>query len=206
MTKLTDAELTAVEHALDRPARPDLSKDEVRRMLVEIREHRARPILTPTEINAVRSATRGAPRDGDLTESAFRKMAGFGGDVCAAGPAFSDVEALRGLAAAEVESKEPLIDVTTAAIDAINVERDRLCVEALRLSQALVAAYTEIHSVTAERDYLRAENDRLKKIRNTMFGEGYDQAVEEIRDHFAKRENTEVIAEIDLIWRKDKLP
>lgn len=93
---------------------------------------------------------------------------------------------------AETASKDSLTDATTtdattAAIEAINVERDRMHVEALRLSRALVAAYTEIQGVTAERDCLRAEIDRLKKIGDTMFGEGYDQAIEEIHDHFAKR-------------------
>jgi hypothetical protein len=41
----------------------------------------------------------------------------------------------------------------------------------------------------------------LKKIDATMFVEGYDQAVDEIREHFAKR--PDVAVEIDKIWRKE---
>jgi len=52
---------------------------------------------------------------------------------------------------------------------------------------------------------LRAEVDRLKKIGDTMFVEGYDQAVVEIRDHFKKAKQTEIAAEIEQIWIKGKV-
>ena len=94
---------------------------------------------------------------------------------------------------------------TTASIEAGNAERVRLRAEVLRLSQALVAAYTNAETVRADRDRLGAEVDRLKKIGDTMFVEGYDQAVEEIRDHFRKTKQMEIVAEIEKIWMKDKL-
>ncbi len=127
-------------------------------------------------------------------------------------------------------SSSPL-DPTTAAIAAQNAERDHLREEVPRLERALVAAYTEIEVIKAERDADRrgrdtAERDRdtehgraelcsqdaravhaeaawLKKLGDTMFEEGYDQAVREIRDHFAKQRQTEVVAEIDKTWRKE---
>ena len=55
-------------------------------------------------------------------------------------------------------------DPTTEAIAAGNTERIRLRAEVLRLSQALVAAYTDAEAVSADRDRLSAEVDRLKKI------------------------------------------
>ena len=96
-------------------------------------------------------------------------------------------------------------DPTTASIAAGNAERDRLRAEVLRLSQALVAAYTDAEAVSAERDRYRAEAERLTKIGETMFVEGYDQAVEEIRDHFRTAKQPEIVAEIEKIWMKDKL-
>lgn len=96
-------------------------------------------------------------------------------------------------------------DPTTESIEAANTARDRLRAEVLRLSTALVASYTEVQAATAERDLLRVEVDRLKQIGDTMFIEGYDQAVEEIRDHFAKQKQIEVVAEIEKIWLQDKL-
>lgn len=98
------------------------------------------------------------------------------------------------------------IDPTTASIEEGNAERDRLRGEVLRLSQALVAAYTDVEAVSADRDRLGAEVDRVKKISETMFVEGYDQAVGEIRDHFRTGKETEIVAaEIEKIWLKDKL-
>ena len=96
-------------------------------------------------------------------------------------------------------------DPTTASIERANVERERFRIEALRLSRALVAAYTEVEAATAERDFLRGEVERLTKIGDTLFVEGYHQAVEEIHDHFAKRKDVEVVAEVEKIWLRDKL-
>lgn len=96
-------------------------------------------------------------------------------------------------------------DPTTASIEAGNTERVRLRGEVLRLSQALVAAYTDSEAVSADRDRLGAEVDRLKKIGDTMFVEGYDQAVGEIRDHFRKAKETDVVAEVEKVWMKDQL-
>ena len=100
---------------------------------------------------------------------------------------------------------EPVLDPTTASIEAGNAERERLRAEVLRLSQALVAAYTDSEAVSAERDFYRTEADRLKKIGETMFVEGYDQAVEQIRDHFRTAKQPEVVAEVEKLWMKDKL-
>lgn len=100
---------------------------------------------------------------------------------------------------------ESTIDPTTASIEAGTAERERLRAEVLRLSQALVAAYTDSEAVSAERDLYRSEAERLTKIGETMFVEGYDQAVKEIRDHFRKVTQTEVVAEVEKIWMKDKL-
>ncbi len=97
------------------------------------------------------------------------------------------------------------LDPTAASIEAANAERERLRAEVLRLSQALVAAYTDSEAVSSERDLLRAEAERAKKIGDTMFIEGYDQAVVEIRDHFRKAKETAVVAEVEKIWMKDKL-
>ena len=100
---------------------------------------------------------------------------------------------------------DPTLDPTTASIEDGNVERVRLRAEVLRLSEALVAAYTDSQAVGAERDQLRVEANRLKTIGETMFVEGYDQAVAEIRDHFRKAKDTEVVAEIEKTWLQDKL-
>ena len=110
----------------------------------------------------------------------------------------------------------PTDDPTTVSIEAGNAERDRLRAEVLRLSQALVAAYTDSVAVSADRDRLGAEVDRLKNnvgrlknIGDALFVEGYDQAVCEIRDYFMhparKAQETDVAAEIEKIWMKDKL-
>jgi len=71
---------------------------------------------------------------------------------------------------------ESTIDPTTASVEAANAERERLCTEV----------------------------DRLKKIGDASFVEGYDQAVGEIRDHFKKAQQADVVAEIEKIWMKDK--
>jgi len=71
---------------------------------------------------------------------------------------------------------EALIDPTTASIEEGNTERARL----------------------------QAEVDRMTKIGDALFVEGYDQAVREIRDHFAKAKDIEVVAEIEKIWLKEK--
>ena len=100
---------------------------------------------------------------------------------------------------------ESTIDPTTASLEAGNAERVRLRAEVLRLSEALAAAYTDSQAVSVERDQLRVEADRLKTIGKTMFVEGFDQAVVEIRDHFRKTGGAEVVAEIEKIWLQDKL-
>ncbi len=99
---------------------------------------------------------------------------------------------------------DPTDDPTTAAIVALNDERDRLRAEAQRLSKALVEAYTTAEGVSADRDYLRAEVERLKKIGDTTFVKGYDQAVGEIRNHFSKAKDMETVAEIEKIWLAEK--
>ncbi len=88
------------------------------------------------------------------------------------------------------------LDPTTAAIAEQNAERDRLRAEVPRLERALVAAYTEVEVV-------KAEAARLKKLGDTMFVEGYDQAVHEIRNHFTRQKQPDVVAEIDKICRKE---
>lgn len=88
-------------------------------------------------------------------------------------------------------------DPTTAAITAKNGERDQLRTEVERLERTLVAAYTDIEVVKADRD-------RLAKVGDVLLVEGYNQAVREIRDHFAKAKETEIVAEIEKIWLEDK--
>ena len=85
---------------------------------------------------------------------------------------------------------EPMLDPTTAVITAQIEERDRLRAENDRLSKALALAYTEI-------EVLKAADDRT-------FVKGYDQAVHEIHDHFAKVDNGYIVAVIEEIWIKKK--
>lgn len=68
------------------------------------------------------------------------------------------------------------LDSTTAVIEEQVAE---LRAESDRISKALVAAYTDIEVVTAERGHLHKHAD-------AAFEKGYDQAAREIRDHFAK--------------------
>lgn len=77
-------------------------------------------------------------------------------------------------------------DPTTTAIVTLSAERDQLRVENQRLGQALIEARTEVEA-------LKAEGDRL-------FVAGYEQAVREIRDYFTRPKNPEVLAEIEKIW------
>ena len=121
-----------------------------------------------------------------------------------------------------------MTDPTTSAIDAMAEERDRLRAENDRLSRALVAAYTEVEAVKAERDldrrgWERAEHERdaehgraelcakdarearaeVEKLRardDATFVAGYDQAVGEIRDHFAKAGDHGVVHVITTTW------
>lgn len=60
-----------------------------------------------------------------------------------------------------------------------------------------------IEAMNDERDHLRAEVARLSKIGDALFVEGYDQAVREIRDHFSKTRQADVAREIEAIWLKD---
>ena len=92
------------------------------------------------------------------------------------------------------------LDPTSTAIAAKNEERDQLRAENQRLSRALVAACTEIEVVTADRGRLSTLSTRG----DAMFVDGYDQAVREIRDHFAKAKAVEVVAEIEKIWLDKK--
>lgn len=113
-----------------------------------------------------------------------------------------------------------VLDPTTAAIETQIAERDHLRAENQRLGRALAEAYTDVEVVKAERDHLRAEAGRLDalavaaerdhfraevarlvKIGDDLFDKGYDQAVREIRDHFAKAQ-PEVAREIEKIWLK----
>ena len=89
------------------------------------------------------------------------------------------------------------LDPTTAATLAQHEEREQLRAENLRLSRALVAAYTDV-------EVLKAEGGRLSSLADTRFVEGYDQAVREIRDHFTKVENGYIVAVIEEIWLKKK--
>lgn len=91
---------------------------------------------------------------------------------------------------------DPGLDPTTAAIVARNDERDQLRAENDRLSRTLVAAYTEVEVVKADRD-------RLSTLGDTMFVEGHDQAVREICAHFVKAKKAEVVREIEKIWIKE---
>ena len=97
---------------------------------------------------------------------------------------------------------DPASDPTTAAITEQLKERDQLRAETSRLREALAAARADVMSVSADRDRLRAE---AAQRGNAMFVEGYDQAVREIRDHFAKQRQPKVIAEIEKIWIKESL-
>lgn len=54
---------------------------------------------------------------------------------------------------------------------------------------------------TAARDQLRAEVQRLSESGEASFELGYDQAIQEIRDHFAKVSNGYVVAVIEKIWK-----
>jgi hypothetical protein len=88
-------------------------------------------------------------------------------------------------------------DPTTAAIAAQIDERDHFRAENARLARALVVALTEIEA-------LKAERDRLSAVDDPSFAKGYDQAVHEIRDHFAKVHNGYIVAVIEEIWLKKK--
>jgi hypothetical protein len=89
------------------------------------------------------------------------------------------------------------LDPTTAAMTAQIDERDQLRTENVRLACSLVAALTEIEVLKTERDQLSASADRT-------FAKGYDQAVHEIRDHFAKVHNGYIVSVIEEIWLKKK--
>lgn len=115
---------------------------------------------------------------------------------------------------------ESIPDPTTVAITALNDEREKLRGEVSRLEKALVGAYTDIEVLKAdrdatargrdeavcERDAARTEIEHAKKHGDTMFVAGYDQAVGEIRDHFKKASEVEVVAEIEKIWFKKGTP
>ena len=77
-----------------------------------------------------------------------------------------------------------VIDPTTTAIETTNDDRDNLRAEVLRLERALAAARTDV------------------EVGNALFVMGYDQAVREIRDHFKKARQDDVVAEVEKIWIK----
>lgn len=82
------------------------------------------------------------------------------------------------------------VDPTTASIEARNTEREELRAENSRLRRELTAAYTEVETLKAER-ITRAD---------ASFVAGYDQAVVEIRDHFAKTGGHDVVNVIEATW------
>lgn len=113
--------------------------------------------------------------------------------------------------------EDVVADPTVLSIESANGERDKLRAQVERLERALAAAYTDVSVLTAERDHLRvladdaevlrAEGFRLRKITDeadAAFEKGHDQAVHEIRDHFAKVDNGYVVAVIEMIWMKEK--
>ena len=91
-----------------------------------------------------------------------------------------------------VSKIDEVFDPTTAAIAASNDEREKLRTEVARLEHSLMAAHLDIETLT--------------KLGDALFIEGYDQAIGEIRNHFAKVKETEIVAEIEKIWLKDKQP
>lgn len=85
-------------------------------------------------------------------------------------------------------------DPTLASIEAQNAERDRLRFENARLGTALTEALVAIEA-------FKAENIRLTAEHESAFGAGYDQAVHEIRGHFAKAGDHDVAHVIEDIWK-----
>lgn len=110
-----------------------------------------------------------------------------------------------------------MIDPTTAEIERSIADREHLRAEVTCLERSLADAYTEMGAVKAERDLLsvaastvettRAEVFRLRKISDeadTAFKKGYDQAVDEICDHFKKENEADVVLLIQKIWMKGR--
>lgn len=124
-------------------------------------------------------------------------------------------------------------DPTAAAIEARNVERAQLRNEIECLTRDLAEARTEIEILRADRDATargrdeiernrdaehgraelcaqdargaHAEIARLKASADEQFSQGYDQAVREIRDHFAQAKAVDTVGEIEKIWlRKEQ--
>lgn len=102
------------------------------------------------------------------------------------------------------------VDPTTASIEAQNTEREQLRAENQRLRRELTAACTEVEAVKAERDAdrralecaARATAEQITARANASFVAGYDQAVLEIRDHFAKAGDHGVVHVIETTWLK----
>lgn len=94
-------------------------------------------------------------------------------------------------------------DPTTRAIEEMNGDRDRLRAENLNLGRALFAAHTAVEVLKTELGDLKVACDRLAKIGDATYVEGYDQAVREILTHFA-RTRPELAREIQEIWLKEK--
>lgn len=63
-----------------------------------------------------------------------------------------------------------MIDPTAAAIEARNSERDQLRAEVARLERALVAAYTELETVKADRDATARGRDAVERDRDAEHG------------------------------------
>jgi hypothetical protein len=61
-----------------------------------------------------------------------------------------------------------------------------------------------IEAANAEREKLRAEIMTLERAVQRVHERGYDQAVREIRNHFANASRPEVAAEIDKIFGKGR--
>lgn len=84
-------------------------------------------------------------------------------------------------------------DCTTAALVAQVEARDHLRAENQQLYRELVATRAEI-------DALKVECSQQKQLGDKMFVAGYEQAVREIRDHFARPKDPEVVSEIERRW------
>jgi len=109
------------------------------------------------------------------------------------------------------------IDPTAASIERGNAEREELRDEVTRLERALAQAYTDNQVLTADRDGLRAASQSVEETKAELFrlrkiaddaeraeDKGYDQAVRDIRDHFKRQKDLEVVRTIESLWLKER--